>query len=414
MKLSKLKTFLSFIFLLSIISACSTSTTNTPTPSTNFVFPTNIIVPTQPACITLLAEPTPGPETPSIFPPITATDHTRGPEDAVITILDYSDYQDPRSGELAKATKKLFEENPNDIRLVSRPFPVFIVNDKATYAVLAVEAAAEQGKFWEMNDLLFAQQADWVSLSVDDFKIWIMTQVRASGMDAEKFISDYARADIIAKVQKAWDAGQKIHLPGTPIVIINGDLYQGPRDYTSLNAIAQLIILGKRQYKTCPPLTVKTNTQYLATLHTEKGDVVLELFADKAPITVNSFIFLAQNGWYDNITFHRVIPTLFAQTGDPSGTGKGNPGYYLITEILPSLTFNSPGMVAMVNSGPDTSGGQFFITYAPATQFNGKYTIFGQVLTGMDVLQSLTPRNAQPGANTPPGDKLINITIEEK
>ena len=203
-------------------------------------------------------------------------------------------------------------------------------------------------------------------------------------------------------------------LPGTSIVVINGDLYQGPRDFTSLNDITQLIILGKRQFAACPPMTVNSNKQYIATLHTEKGDVTLQLFADKAPVTVNSFIFLAQNGWYDNITFHRVIPKLYAQTGDPSGTGRGNPGYYLITEILPSLTFSSPGMVAMVNSGPDTSGGQFFITYAPTSQFDGKYTIFGQVLKGMDVLQKLTPRDAQPGSSTKPGDKLIQITIEER
>lgn len=328
--------------------------------------------------------------------------------------MDYSDYQDPRSGELAKATQRLLEENPENIRLVTRPFPVIIVNDKAAIAMLAAEAAAEQGKFWEMHDLLFAQQANWINLAVDDFKQWILAQVAALEMDDEKFRSDYAREDIIARAQKAWDDGQKMNLPGTPIVIINGDLYQGPRDYTSLNAIVQLIILGKRQYKTCPPFTAKTNAQYIATLHTKKGAVVIELFADKAPVTVNSFMFLAQNGWYDNITFHRVIPNLFAQTGDPSGTGKGNPGYYLITEILPSLTFSRPGMVAMVNSGPDTSGGQFFITYAPAAQFDGKYTIFGQVLTGMDILESLTPRDAQPGADTPPGDKLLNITIEEK
>jgi cyclophilin family peptidyl-prolyl cis-trans isomerase len=233
-------------------------------------------------------------------------------------------------------------------------------------------------------------------------------------MNVEQFKSDRARKDIVDKVQKAWDDGHKISLPGTPILVINGNLYQGPRDYSSLNDIVQLIILGKRQFKACPPFTIKTNKQYIATLHTEKGDVTMELFADKAPVTVNSFIFLAQNGWYDNITFHRVIPKLYAQTGDPSGTGKGNPGYYLITEILPSLTFNTPGMVAMVNSGPDTSGGQFFITYAPAAQFNGKYTIFGQVLSGMDILQSLTPRDAQPGTDTPPGDKLTGITIVEK
>jgi cyclophilin family peptidyl-prolyl cis-trans isomerase/protein-disulfide isomerase len=413
MKSSLFKTVLSFIFLLSMVTACSKAAI-TPTPDPNFVLPTNIIVPTQPACTSLLSEPTPGPEAPSIFLPVTSADHVRGPEDALITILDYSDYQDPRSGELAKATKQLFEENPDKIRLVSRPFPIYLVNDKSAYATLDVEAAAEQGKFWELNDLLFAQQANWVNLSVDDFNQWMLAQVASLGMDVEKFKADRARDDIINKVQKAWDDAQKIKLPGTPMVVINGDLYQGPRDYTSLNDISQLIILGERQFKACPPFTVKMNKQYIATLHTAKGDVTIELFADKTPVTVNSFIYLAQQGWYDNITFHRVIPTLFAQTGDPSGTGKGNPGYYVITEILPSLTFNRPGMVAMVNSGPDTSGGQFFITYAPATQFDGKYTIFGQVLTGMDVLQSLTPRDAQPGANTPPGDALLNITIEEK
>ena len=412
MKPSIFKTIVSFLFLLSIITACST--TNTSIPATDFVLPTNIIIPTPIACETLLTEPTPGSETPSIFPPITNADHTRGPEDAIITIIDYSDYQDPLSSELAKATKQLFEENPNDIRLVSRPFPIFIVNDKSAYATLAVEAASEQGKFWELHDLLFAQQTNWVNMSVEDFNQWVNTQVAALGMNVERFKSDRTREDIVAKVQSAWDAGTKINLPGTPVIVINGNMYQGPRDYTSLNDIAQLIILGKRQFTTCPPFNVKTNKQYLATLHTEKGDVVIELLADKAPYTVNSFIFLAQNGWYDNITFHRVIPKLFAQTGDPSGTGRGNPGYYLITEILPSLTFESPGMVAMVNSGPDTSGGQFFITYAPAEQFDGKFTIFGRVLTGMDVLESLAPRDAQPGANTPSGDKLLEVTIEEK
>jgi len=411
MKPSIFKTIVSFLFLLSIITACST--TNTSIPATDFVLPTNIIIPTPIACETLLTEPTPGSETPSIFPPITNADHTRGPEDAIITIIDYSDYQDPLSSELAKATKQLFEENPNDIRLVSRPFPIFIVNDKSAYATLAVEAASEQGKFWELHDLLFAQQTNWVNMSVEDFNQWVNTQVAALGMNVEQFKSDRTREDIVAKVQSAWDAGTKINLPGTPVIVINGNMYQGPRDYTSLNDIAQLIILGKRQFTTCPPFNVKTNKQYLATLHTEKGDVVIELLADKAPYTVNSFIFLAQNGWYDNITFHRVVPKLFAQTGDPSGTGRGNPGYYLITEILPSLTFESPGMVAMVNSGPDTSGGQFFITYAPAAQFDVKFTIFGRVLTGMDVLESLAPRDAQPGANTPPGDKLLEVTIEE-
>ncbi|HXD08776.1 MAG TPA: peptidylprolyl isomerase [Anaerolineales bacterium] len=412
MKRPIFKILLFFLCSLFLITACAAP--QVVTPSANMTLPTDIIVATQPACTSLAAEPTPGPETPSVFPPVTGADHIRGAKAAAVTILEYSDYQDPRSGELAKATKQLLEENPNEIQVVTRPFPIIVVNDKAAIAALAAEASAEQGKFWEMHDLLFAQQASWINLSVDDFKQWLLAHATDLGMDLEKFRSDYVREDLVAKVQKAWDDGQKMGLPGTPIVVINGDLYQGPRDYTSLNDISQLIILGKRQFTDCPPVTVNPKKQYIATLHTEKGDVTLQLFADKAPITVNSFIFLAKNGWYDNITFHRVIPKLFAQTGDPSGTGKGNPGYYLITEILPSLTFSNPGMVAMVNSGPNTSGGQFFITYAPTGQFDGKYTIFGQVLTGMDVLQSLTPRDAQPGANIPPGDKLIDITIVEK
>ena len=412
MKRSIFKSILFLLLFLILITACATP--KAVTPVANFVLPTNIIVATQPACTTLATEPTPGPETPSIFQPITNADHVRGAEDAVVTMIDYSDYQDPRSGDLAKATQQLLEQNPDEIRVVTRPFPIIVVNDKAAIAALAAEASAEQGKFWEMHDLLFAQQANWINLSVEDFKQWLLAQATDLGMDVEKFRADYVREDLIAKVQKAWDDGQKMGLPGTPIVVINGDLYQGPRDFTSLNDVAQLIILGKREFAACPPMTVNSNKQYIATLHTEKGDVTLQLFADKAPVTVNSFVFLAQNGWYDNITFHRVIPKLYAQTGDPSGTGRGNPGYYLITEILPSLTFSSPGMVAMVNSGPDTSGGQFFITYAPISQFDGKYTIFGQVLKGMDVLQLLTPRDAQPGANIPPGDKLINITVMEK
>jgi cyclophilin family peptidyl-prolyl cis-trans isomerase len=278
----------------------------------------------------------------------------------------------------------------------------------------AAEAAAEQDKFWELHGLLYKQQANWISMSVDDFEQWLIAQVSALGMDVEQFQSDLKRADIVAKVEKAWEDGQKMGLPGTPLVLINGQIYGGPRDFSSLDNILKLIRLGERQFESCPPVTVQQTQQYIATLHTEKGDVVMQLFPNKAPITVNSFVFLARNGWYDDITFHRVIHDLFAQTGDPSGTGKGNPGYYLITEIDPSLKFDRPGVVAMVNSGPDTSGSQFFITYAATPQFDGQYTIFGQVISGMEVLQQLTERDAQPGTIVPPGDKLLSITVEER
>jgi len=396
------------------LSACSASPSSLITPSPAIPTAPTIIIPTPPACTAVQVEPTPGSEAPSLFVPEGATDHVRGAESPLVTITEYSDYQDLRSGLLAQVIDQLLEEHPKELRVVSRIFPLISINDKAALAAQAVEAAGEQNKFWEMHHLLYAQQENWIKLSAADFEHWLSAQASALGMNVDQFQTDLKREDIVKKIQQAWEGGQKIGLPGTPFLLINGQIYGGPRDHTSLNDIIQLVILGKRQYGSCPAVTVQQNKQYIATLHTEKGDILIQLFADKAPMTVNSFLFLAREGWYDDITFHRVIPDLFTQTGDPSGTGKGNPGYYIITEIDPSLTFDKPGMVAMVNSGPNTSGSQFFITYAPTTQYNGQYTIFGQVLSGMEVLKQLTPRDAQPGTDTSPGDKLMSITIEEK
>jgi cyclophilin family peptidyl-prolyl cis-trans isomerase/protein-disulfide isomerase len=406
----------SFLFfpllILTLLTAC-----NPPPASpegTAPAIPSIIIATEQPACTTVLAEPTPGAETPSLFAPERKTDHVRGAPNPVVTITTYSDYQDFMSGLFEKEAGRLLETYPGEVRIVSRVYPLMSANDKAALAAQAAEAAAEQGKFWEMHDLLFAQQQNWLSLSAEDFEQWLRAQASALHMNVDQFQSDLKREDIVVRVQRAWEEGQKIGMPGTPLILINGQIYTGPLDYSSLNNIIQLIVLGERQFASCPPVTVRQDKEYLATLHTEKGDVVLQLFADKAPMTVNSFLFLVKNGWYEDLTFHRVIPDLFAQTGDPSGTGKGHPGYYVITEIDPALTFDRPGMVAMVNSGPDTSGSQFFITYAATTQYNGQYTIFGQVLSGMDVLKQLTPRDPQPGTDLPPGDQLLEITIEEK
>lgn len=398
----------SFLFLL---TACTISSASPITPAPTIP---SLIIPTPPACTAVQVEPTPGSETPSLFAPEGEADHVRGADNPLVTITEYSDYQDPRSALFAQVVDQLLEEHPHDVRVVSRIFPLIKINDKAALAAQAAAAATEQDKFWEMHHLLYAKQENWIAMSGEEFEQWLGAQASALGMDAAQFQSDLKREDIVANVQEAWESGQKIGLPGTPLILINGQIYGGPRDYNSLNDIVQLIKLGKRQYTSCPSVTVQQNKQYIATLQTEKGDIVIQLFADKAPMTVNSFLFLARHGWYDNITFHRVIADVFAQTGDPSGTGKGNPGYYIITELDPSLTFDKAGMVAMVNSGPDTSGSQFFITYAPAPQYNGQYTIFGEVLSGMEVLEQLTPRDAQPGADTPPGDQLIRVTVEEK
>ncbi len=133
---------------------------------------------------------------------------------------------------------------------------------------------------------------------------------------------------------------------------------------------------------------------------------------DKAPITVNSFVFLARQGYFDGLTFHRVLQGFMAQGGDPTGTGSGGPGYEFVNEDS-DLTFDKPGVVAMANAGRDTNGSQFFITFGPQPRLNGGYTIFGQVISGMDVVNGIRLRN--PEQNPPePGDAMQSVTITEK
>jgi cyclophilin family peptidyl-prolyl cis-trans isomerase len=151
---------------------------------------------------------------------------------------------------------------------------------------------------------------------------------------------------------------------------------------------------------------------YEATLETEKGDIVVELYADKAPNTVNNFVFLAREGYYDNTTFHRVIEDFMAQAGDPTGTGVGGPGYTFADEIHPDLRHDGPGTLSMANAGPNTNGSQFFITYQATPWLDGKHTVFGRVTEGMDVLEDIRLRNPQTA--TEPGDTIETIVIEEK
>ena len=170
---------------------------------------------------------------------------------------------------------------------------------------------------------------------------------------------------------------------------------------------------GPKQYASGPPITIDPKKHYLATVKMAKGgQFVIQLYPDKAPITVNSFVFLARDGFYNGVTFHRVLEGFMAQGGDPGGTGSGGPGYEFINEDS-DLTFDKPGVVAMANAGRDTNGSQFFITFVPTPQLNGGYTIFGQVTSGMDVVNGITRRDPSQNPSFK-GDAIESITIEEK
>jgi len=148
-------------------------------------------------------------------------------------------------------------------------------------------------------------------------------------------------------------------------------------------------------------LTTMPEKQYTATIETEKGNLVLELFASDVPNTVNNFVSLAREGFYDGLTFHRVIPGFMAQGGCPIGDGTGGPGYQFDDEITEHT--HVAGALSMANSGPNTNGSQFFITYTPQHHLDGHHSVFGQLVEGMDVLEQIEP-----------GDVMIRITIEEK
>jgi peptidyl-prolyl cis-trans isomerase B (cyclophilin B) len=158
-------------------------------------------------------------------------------------------------------------------------------------------------------------------------------------------------------------------------------------------------------------MTLDENKTYIANIETEQGIIRVELFAKDAPKTVNSFVYLAREGFYDGTTFHRVLPGFMAQGGDPTGTGTGGPGYTFEDEI--NQHRHETGVISMANSGPDTNGSQFFITYAPQPHLDGLHTVFGKVIEGMNVLNRLTPRDPNENPSFT-GDKIITITIEEK
>jgi cyclophilin family peptidyl-prolyl cis-trans isomerase len=308
---------------------------------------------------------------------------------------------------------RLAEEYPEDVRIVYRHFPLTSIHDKAALSAQAAEAAGVQNKFWEMHDLLFARQNEWKGMQLPDFKDWLLRQAATLGLDPDQFKQDLDNPTIIKKVQDAWDTNSQF-MPGTPYLILNGEPYDTAQfSYQNLKAVVALTLLADRQFTECPPMEIDPARQYTAEIQTEKGTITLELFPDLAPLAVNNFVFLARQGWYDGITFHRVIPGFMAQGGDPTGTGFGGPGYAFDNEIG-SLTFDQPGLLAMANAGPGSNGSQFFITYAPVERLNGGYTIFGKVISGMDILSLLTPRNPAQNPDAPAGDKIITIKITEK
>jgi cyclophilin family peptidyl-prolyl cis-trans isomerase len=167
-----------------------------------------------------------------------------------------------------------------------------------------------------------------------------------------------------------------------------------------------------KQYSKPPQMVIDVKKKYHAIFKLETGDIEVELFADRVPNTVNNFIFLAKDGFYDQVTFHRVIAGFMAQGGDPTGTGMGGPGYRFKDEFHPALKHEGPGILSMANAGPDTNGSQFFITYGSTPHLDRKHSVFGRVIKGMEILQAIPERD--PGRARVPGMLINTIEIVEQ
>ena len=167
-----------------------------------------------------------------------------------------------------------------------------------------------------------------------------------------------------------------------------------------------------KQWDKGPEMVIDTHKSYTATFKTDKGDIICSLYAAKVPKTVNNFVFLAREGFYDDTIFHRVINDFMVQGGDPTGTGMGGPGYKFNDEFHASLRHTGPGVLSMANAGPNTNGSQFFITHVATPWLDNKHAIFGQVIKGLDVLLSIPERN--PSNPEYPGVKLLTVEIQEQ
>lgn len=227
------------------------------------------------------------------------------------------------------------------------------------------------------------------------------------------------------KVLKAKQAERNIQLIGLGVVallIVAGVWFFSPKDQgqnqsnldfgdqTACERFADIPVAA--QYSE-PLLNIDLTKQYFANMKMATGgEFVIQLYPDKAPKTVNSFIFLSCKGYFEGVTFHRVLEGFMAQGGDPTGTGSGGPGYQFENEDS-DLTFDKAGVVAMANAGRDTNGSQFFITFVPTPQLNGDFTIFGQVIEGMDVVNGITRRDPDQNPNFQ-GDAIESVTITEQ
>jgi len=360
------------------------------------------------------------------LPEVTDEDYIVGSKDAPITFMVYSDPQCPYCAQFDPIMDNFATLYPDEVRIVFRFFPLSSIHDKARLSSQAMVAAGLQGKFDEFRIWLFERQSKnpnnpavaslddtefWAGLPPADLADWLKKRVSDLGIDPDQLVKDMLSEAVVNKVLDAENVAKSIGIGGTPTLFVNG--YAWPldqRDTRIFSTFTKLLLNKEKEYKTCPAMAINSSKSYSATISTTKGDIVVDLFADKAPYAVNSFIFLAREGWYSNLPI--ISSDQLLLSGDPTDTGYGGPGYVYKDEIDSTLSFSEPGMLATYayDVGSGTNGSTFFINKIALPEQSGR-TIFGKVTSGLDILSSLQIRD---NIFNPAVDSILGVTITEK
>lgn len=401
--------------LILALASCGSPPPATPTPEPSRIAGAPRLGPTS---TNRPASPSPPPQAPTatLIPlsPVTQDDWIRGPFDAPASLVVYCDFQAPACARLAAVVSEILAAHPRDVNLVYRPVPILPTNDKAGLAGRAVQAAAGQTAFWSMYDALYERWKEWSDLTPDAFRTWLLSAAEDAGLDVQRFEADLDDPENLVLQERAYAQAVSAGIPSVPFVFLNGDLYRLSLDRSSLEAAVRLAVLSSRRFVTYPPLVIDPDRDYTAHLLLNIGEVVVQLLPRSAPKAVNSFVFLAEQGWYDESPIFRVVPGRLVETGDPSGTGIGDAGYFFETEIDPAYVYDHAGVAGMTNSGAETNSSIFFITLGPVPEFDGERTVFGQVAEGLDFLQALDERDPLADLLQPAQAELIRITLEVK
>ncbi|MBP8241509.1 MAG: peptidylprolyl isomerase [Thermoflexales bacterium] len=354
---------------------------------------------------------------------VTDADHFRGNKDASTVMIEYGDVQCPACAAFHPALMAAYGQISDTVKLVFRHYPLTTIHDKAFVSSVAVEAAGQQGKFWEMLELLYTKQAEWDKTPPASITPTLVAYAKTLGLDEAKFSAALVDPKVVERVTGDVKTGDGMKITGTPTVFLDGraiptDAFAQPdfatqfRQYAKQRALYKAYA-AKGGFKASKPdqvLDAKVATQ--VTIKTSKGDIVIDIDPKMSPVNANSFLFLAQKNYFSGspvqVNDNEIGAVVF---GDPSGTGYATPGYECEVENPAPGTFDKAGIVGLLGD-ETTSSAQFFITYSSTPMLDGRFSVIGTVASGLDIVKGLVAP-ISPDDKTEP-DKVVSVTVTKK